>query len=1139
VLSQFKSPIFAILGFAGLFSVLPRQIAAQSYTAQVTGVVKDSTGGIVPNAELTATDVSRGVTVVTKSNNDGDYRFPALLPSVYRITCKVAGFSTFVQENVTLNVNQVFQLDIELQPASVKETVVITTTNAGIETTNATVGQVVTTKEIEDLPLNLRDSLGLIALTPGTVLGPNFSDGGGGNVGRNFFRSDFSVGGGRSGSQAILLDGAPNTTGDSGRAVISPPVDAVQEFKVQAISYDAQFGRTSGGVVNVLGKSGTNSVHGTVYDFERDSSTDASNYFAAGEIPDYHRRQVGGVVGFPLLRDRWFIFGDYEALRQQIPVTTVSSVPTPAQRAGDFSSTYYQASATSAPAFVTIYDPLTYSPTTGRRTAFPQNRIPTNRLNPVALNILKSYPLPNQPGNAVTNVNNYVYTDNSVTNTDKYDVRTDLNFHGRTMLFSRFSRQTDARIVPGAMPPAIGGTVTDDHYTQIVVGVSRVLSPNLFLNLETSFTRGLANQAGGLPTVDLAGLGFAQGFVSASAPQLPIINMTDYRTLTLKSSVGQQHQPRNNYVTSGMVSYTHGRHSIKAGAELWMLYFNEYQNAASSGSLKFDHTFTQQNPAAATSKTQGNDLASFLLGIPSGVSSTTGAAGSFIRMVQAISTQGRYYSLFVQDDFRATDRLTVNLGLRWDLSQGDREKYNRLAYFDPNAPSPLAAPAGLPNLKGTAVWVGQGNPKDQQETKWNNINPRFGFAYQLPHNAVIRGGYGIFFLPKSVAGSGFGAIGTTVDTLMPIDSVIPTNNLTNPFPQGVSLPVNDRNPSTGAGSTIGIPLYAYKSGYVQMFSLGFQKQLPWGMVVDAHYWANLGIHIATSKNLNQLPNQYLSLGTKLTTTTVPNPFYGVLANQSAPGQKTITLRQSLLPYQQYVGDSGLAQVYEPAGRTNYNAATAQIMKRLSNSLSFNAAYTYAKSMDDLGTPLDSYNRHGEYALSDLDVTHQGIISFLAQLPFGSNRRYAQHMNRVVDLALGGWDTNTIVRLQSGFPVNISRPAVLAPGANPQVDHPTVQQWFNTSVITNAGAYSFGNMGRQIPHVRSDMLQNVDFVLVKNINAELKSHPITTQLRAESYNFFNHPQFSAPNGSPTSANFGTITTQANRPRAFQFAVKIKF
>ena len=181
-----------------------------------------------------------------------------------------------------------------------------------------------------------------------------------------------------------------------------------------------------------------------------------------------------------------------------------------------------------------------------------------------------------------------------------------------------------------------------------------------------------------------------------------------------------------------------------------MLYFNEYQNAASSGSLKFDHTFTQQNPAAATSKTQGNDLASFLLGIPSGVSSTTGAAGSFIRKVQAISTQGRYYSLFVQDDFRATDQLTLNLGLRWDISQGDREKYNRLAYFDPNAPSPLAAPAGLPNLKGTAVWVGQGNPKDQQVTKWNNINPRFGFAYQFPHNAVIRGGYGIFFLPKSV-----------------------------------------------------------------------------------------------------------------------------------------------------------------------------------------------------------------------------------------------------------------------------------------------------------------------------------------------------------------------------------------------------
>ena len=455
MLSQFKSRIFATLGLLGLLFLLPSQVVAQSYSAQITGVVRDSTGGVVPNAELTATDVTRGITVITKTTNEGDYRFPALLPSVYRITCKVAGFSTFIQENVTLNVNQVFQLDIELLPASVKETVVVTTTNAGIETTNASVGQVVTTKEIEDLPLNLRDSLGLIALTPGTVLGPNFSDGGGGNVGELLPLRLL----GRwwpSGSQAIMLDGAPNITGDSSRAVISPPVDAVQEFKVQAISYDAQFGRTSGGVVNVLGKSGTNQVHGTVYDFERDSSTDASNYFATGAIPDYHRRQVGGVVGFPLLRDRWFMFGDYEALRQQIPVTTVSSVPTAAQRGGDFSSTYYQASATSTPAFVTIYDPLTYSSTTGRRTAFPQNRIPNGRLNQVALNILKSYPLPNQPGNAVTNVNNYVYTDNSVTNTDKYDVRTDLNLHGRTMLFGRFSRQVDARIVPGAMPPAIG-----------------------------------------------------------------------------------------------------------------------------------------------------------------------------------------------------------------------------------------------------------------------------------------------------------------------------------------------------------------------------------------------------------------------------------------------------------------------------------------------------------------------------------------------------------------------------------------------------------------------------------------------------------------------------------------------------------
>ncbi|MBW8749161.1 MAG: carboxypeptidase regulatory-like domain-containing protein, partial [Acidobacteria bacterium] len=555
----------------------PRTSEAQSYTSQVTGLVKDTAGAIVPNAVLVATDTARGTSISSKSDEQGVYRFPSLPPSTYRISCNMAGFRAFQQENVTLLVDQVLQLDITLEVGEVKEIVTVTSMATGVETANASLGQVVTQREIEELPLNLRDSLGLIALTPGTVLGPNFSDGGGGNIGRNYFRSDFNVGGGRSGSQAIMLDGAPNTTGDVSRAVISPPVDAVQEFKVQATSYDAQFGRTSGGIVNVLTKSGTNDIHGSVYDFERDSSMDASNYFATGNVPNYHRRQTGGVVGFPILRDRWFMFGDFEALRQQLPVSTLSSVPTQAQRAGDFSLTYYQASAASAPVQVTIYDPATYNAATGRRTAFKGNIIPANRISPVALNILKSYPLPNQAGNAVTNVNNYIYTDNSVTNTNKYDLRTDLHPGEKTTIFGRFSRQTDARIVPGAMPPAIAGTVTDDHYAQIVVGLSRVITQNLFANIQTSFTRGLANQAGGLPTVDLAGLGFSSTFASTAAPQLPIISMTDYRALTQKSSVGQQHQPRNNYVTTGLLTYTRGRHSWKFGAEYWILNFNEYQ----------------------------------------------------------------------------------------------------------------------------------------------------------------------------------------------------------------------------------------------------------------------------------------------------------------------------------------------------------------------------------------------------------------------------------------------------------------------------------------------------------------------------------------------------------------------------------
>ena len=347
-----------------------RSLSAQSFQAQVSGVVIDSTGAVIPGVQIHAIDQQKGTDTVAVSDQKGTYLFPSLLPSAYTIMCEAKGYKQYRQEGIVLEVEQKLQLDILLPVGTVQETIVVNAANNGLDTGDASVGQVVTTQQIEELPMDVRDPFGLVALMPGAVLGPDFGNGGGGNIGRNFFKSNFNVGGGKSGSQAIMIDGAANTTADVSRAIINPPVDAVQEFKIQAISYDARFGRTSGAVINMLTKSGSNSIHGAVYDFERDSAFDATNYFATGNTTTYHRRQAGAVVGFPILRDRWFGFLDTEILSQGLPQTNLGTVPTLAQRQGDFSSTYYQGGTVMTPTLVTIYDPSTYSSVTGKRTQF-------------------------------------------------------------------------------------------------------------------------------------------------------------------------------------------------------------------------------------------------------------------------------------------------------------------------------------------------------------------------------------------------------------------------------------------------------------------------------------------------------------------------------------------------------------------------------------------------------------------------------------------------------------------------------------------------------------------------------------------------------------------------------------------------
>jgi len=1127
--------VLALLAAAANISTLK----AQTFQAQLTGTVVDSSGAAVPGAVITARDLATGDVSTTKSNGTGDYTLPYLKPSTYQITCQLTGFKRFEQGPITLQVNQVLQVNVSLTPGDVTQNIQVTADAAPLQTESASLSQVVTTRSIEGLPLNVRDAFGLIALTPGAVMGANFGVGGGtSDFGRVWYNSDYYVGGGSSGSQDVMLDGAPIVVGDFNKSVMNPPLDSVQEFAVQATNYSAQFGRSSGAEVSMVTKSGGNSFHGTLYDFERHSVTDA-NYFFNNKnnigLPSWSRHQFGANIGGPIIRNKWFFFGDYEGLRQGVPETEISTLPTALQQAGNFSNTH-----AANGSLITIYDPASttlQSNGTYLRTPFPNNTIPSSEINPVSAKAVSFYPATNLAGNPVTGVNNYVYTPDQTVQIDKYDLRSDLNLTDKTKIFDRFSQERDSRYTPGAMPGAIGGGGwVWDTFTQEVFDISHVFSSSTVADINLSGLRAKAIQKGASWGFDVASLGLPASYTSVALPYFPVYTMSDVLG-TDQTAPGNtlQTQPRNVFSIEGAVSHQRGKHNLKFGVDVRWFHFNEDQHNLSSGTFSMSRLYTQgPNPTQASS-TGGYDFASFLLG-----DATSGS----IQTMSPMSTMGSYYGLFVQDDWKVTNHLTINVGLRYELNLGDSEKYNRIGDFSPNTPSPLASDPGLSGLLGQVSWIGGSNPHTTLPAN-SGLGPRFGFAYTLG-KTVIRGGYGIDYLPRVVYANGYGALETNQATTMVTtlnNGLTAANTLSNPFPTGIIPALNDRNPLVDVGASLGnIPVYHRSIGYVQMWNFGLQHELPYGIVVDAHYWGNKGTHLAADTasvsgtvalNLDQLPDQYLAMGSALNAQ-VANPFYG-LGLGGVLASPTFSRQQSLLPYPQY---TGVSQLYGLWGDSHYEAGSFQADKRFSTLLTFSVVYTRAKNITDLRSPLDVYNLHAERGLAPFDVPNNFRLSWVFSIPYGHGRAFGAGANRFADTVLGGWNLNSFVTLLSGFPIGISRPS-LNDGQSAKLSNPTIAEWFNTSVFTTSPAFTFGNVGPVLPDVRTDWTRNMDVVLSKDFGVSIRDKRITAQLRIECFNLFNHPQFSSPNTSVTSAAFGQVTSQYNDPRDLQFALKIRF
>lgn len=1122
---------------AALFACLA---SGQTFTGSLLGTVHDSTGAAVPNAAVAAVNIETNARVEGRSAPDGKYLLAPLPPGSYRLEANAPGFKKFVQDGIILQVQQQARVEITLTVGEVSESVTVTADAATIDTTSATIGKVVSNKAIVALPLNTRNIYSLIYLTPGVA----------GSIGNNYNSMSYTINGARASFMETLIDGAtashPTVQGYSGISAF-PSVDAIGEFKVLGSSYAAEYGRSAGSVLNVVYKSGTNSLHGSAYEFLRNSKLDANNFFANSKgvpLSSFKRSQFGATLGGPIRKDRTFFMSSFEGLRHRSFSSGTSTVPTALERTGDFSQTYAGANKP-----VQIYDPFTTRANPSGsgyiRDAFAGNVIPASRIITPARSILKYEPMPNTTGAAWTNANNYYAAGSAKLGINQIDGRVDHSFNANHRMFVRVSKRNQdsepAVLFPADIAVAQDRIVERNRMYNGVLDYTTTVNPTTIVTGRVAFSRslymyenqGLGFQASslGLPSyLDTAG----------GLTMFPRISIGGY------TSLGNQDNRYNAFMTyTAVASVTkiQGAHNWKFGYEGRMIRVNNRESRSTSGNFTFNATFTQgPNPSQAASD-RGNGLASLMLG--------TGT-GYLIQAFKDAATQSFYTALYLQDDWRVTNKLTLNLGLRYDLDTPRTERFNRMNYFDPSAASPLAKTVpGYSSLTGGLVFVGvNGASRWQYKMDRNNLAPRFGFAYQINPKTVIRGGFGNFFAvsPQQAHGT-VGPFGfrTQTNWLSSVDGITPYDTFTNPFPRGfTAISGSSLGLLTQAGSNIQAPVQNTVTPYSMQWNFGFQRDLPGQVLLEVSYVGTRGLQLSRNDesglSLNQVDPQYMSLGSKLNET-VANPFYGIV-NSGVHASAKISRAQLLRPYPQF---TDVIPMYSSGSSSTYHALQTSFNKRFSKGLQFEGSYTWAKAIDNAMSHQNSYDIRSSRALTSYDVAHRFVVGYIYELPFGRGRKFGAGWNAPVNHVLGGWQVNGITTYQSGTPLSISATNVAGIG-NPTGRannngrsgrltgdiHDRLNRYFDTSVFSQPAAFTFGNVSPRVADLRAPGARNWDLSLFKEFDLR---EGFKLQLRGEFLNAFNRVQFSSPNTTVTSNQFGVISAQANTPRQTQLGLKL--
>ena len=1134
-----RTEFLLLLFFAGA------PLFAQS---SIHGLVTDSSGAAIPGTNVKAINLATNVAVQTTTNNSGLYEVPSLLPGTYTVTATKEGFDPASQLNITLHVSDKIALDFALKPGSTASQVTVMADVPLVNTSSSSLGQVIENRQIVDLPLDGRDPLALANLSTGVIpVPPN----------TNIHQGDNtpSINGAANFTSEVMIDGVPDTAPRNGALdnflIYTPTVDGVQEFRVETNSLGAEFGRFNGGVINMVMKSGGNALHGSVYEFIRNSAADANYYFnkrTNTPLAPLKRNQFGFSIGGPVVipwlyngRNRTFFFGDFEGYHETLGTPASFTVPTALERQGDFSQ-----SRTASGSLIQVYDPATLAVVNGtqQRTQFPGNKIPASRLDPVAMKLVNYYPLPNN--NNLTSNLTLAPAIRNINNTG--DVRLDQHFGDREQMFVRASLQYPytgsanyyGNIGNSGNPPLQQERQAGTFHNQFTI------SPRMLLETAYGVIHQFGTRTAWSDGFDITSLGFASNFAAAqqvkAIPAITISNMSGIGNGT------QNYSAQLNHSLINTLTMTIGRHTIKTGVDFRVYYINQLQNTSAEGALSFSPTYTQGPGPFQTGATSGNAFAAFLLGIP----------GGLISIQPAIASKSTYLAEFVQDDWRVNSKLTVNAGIRYDINIPRTERFNRFSVFQPNATSPIAGKvAGYPNLKGAMSFGGSSNRK-YANTDLNNFAPRLGFEYQVMKNTVVSAAYAVIFglAPTDASGPNNGFVdgftgSTTINTSL--DGATPIVTLANPFPGGINQPASGSQltPSVNLGQAINSVNFGQPTPYLQNWKLSVERSVGNQIVVKVAYAANKGtkLPLNSALDINSLTTAQYYLGA-VNNQQVANPFFGVITDStSILSKSTVSQGQLLKPYPQY---TNVYARLAPFGSSIYHSMQASVEKRFSSGFSILGSFTAAKLIDNtsaagsgtvISTIQDPTNLRAERTIDTQDVAKRLVVSSLWDLPVGKGRALLANVPGYVNVLVGGWQVNAIASFQGGQPLVMT--SIGAGGLRPNVvktTHPLsgpIQKrlplYFDTSAYAVPAAFTYGNSPGTAPNLRTPGIANYDASLMKNIKFE----HLTAQFRAETFNLFNRVQFSGPGTQAGSTSFGVITSQANTPRQIQLALKLLF